>query len=371
MKPLPYISPKLLRPLKLLSISLLLTLLALVIGRNNANWYQATIGQIVSIDTQLDTEKMETSYTKDNLYIQTIRIRLLNGSDKGQFLDVINRYSETTAIEEHYRIFDQVFVEIVSSGRVYITGVKRDWILFMCTAAFLSLAILIGKRKGTMALLSIGINLLITVLTIPLLTKRESPLAIMVVCSMVFTIVSFLSIHGWQKQSLAGLLSTAACLLVSVAIASIVLKSIHYNTLDYDQMEYLTYLSAELIFMMEVILGGLGAIIDIANTMNTSIRELCVQNENITPKELWTSGMAIGRDIMGTMTNVLFFVFLSGSIPATVLWICNQVTVGEVLQHFLSLEIARALTGGISVVLSIPISLYIAIAIQKGAVKWL
>ena len=135
-------------------------------------------------------------------------------------------------------------------------------------------------------------------------------------------------------------------------------------------MEYLTTIPAERIFMMEIIIGGLGAIIDIANTMNTVIRELCLQNKALSPKELSRAGMDAGKDIMGTMTNVLFFVFLAGSIPQFVLWLSNQVTVGEVLKYLLSLELARALIGGISVILSIPISRYVAIVMQKGEYKW-
>ncbi len=356
--------------IKRLILLLLVTGSALCIGRSNAFFYQNTVGKIISIDTSLDQDTMDHCTSPEKIFVQHIKIKLLNGERKGEVVDTLNHYSETSANNERYQLFDQVFVDLVNQNKTYITGAKRDWILLTCLAVFITLTILIGKRKGAMALLSIALNVIIVLIALPYMIKHNHWLVISIVCATLFSVTSFLCIHGWSKISFSGLLGTASSTLISVGIASITIACIHHNTLDYDQMEYLTTIPAEQVFMMEIIIGGLGAIIDIANTMNTVVRELCLQNTSLTPRELWKSGMDAGKDVMGTMTNVLFFVFLAGSIPQFVLWISNQVSVGEVLKYLLSLELARALIGGISVVLSIPISLYIAIAVQKGEYKW-
>ena len=356
--------------IKKIVLLLLITGAAFFIGRTNAFLYEDTIGKVISIDTKLDTKKMENSHSNEKMYVQTIRLKILNGDRLGEVVETTNNFTETTASSEHYRLFDQVFVELVSKDKTYITGVKRDWVLLTCLAVFITLAVLIGKKKGTMALLSIAFNVMIVLVALPYIIKHNHWLIISILCATLFSITSFLCIHGFNKISLSGLLGTAVSTLVSVGIAVLTISCIHQNTLDYDQMEYLTTIPAERIFMMEIIIGGLGAIIDIANTMNTVVREFCLQNADLSPKELWQAGMDAGKDVMGTMANVLFFVFLAGSIPQFVLWVSNQVGVGEVLKYLLSLELARALIGGISVVLSIPISLYIAIAVQKGAYKW-
>ena len=71
--------------------------------------------------------------------------------------------------------------------------------------------------------------------------------------------------------------------------------------------------------------------------------------------------MEIGKDIMGTMTNILFFAYISGSIPMLILYFKNASPLGYTLSMNLSLEVARALAGGIGIVLTIPIGLYITI----------
>ena len=100
---------------------------------------------------------------------------------------------------------------------------------------------------------------------------------------------------------------------------------------------------------------------DVAITIASSVFELYENNHDISIKALKKSGMDIGRDIMGTLTGILFFVYLSGSIPMIVLYLKNASALGYTLSMNLSLEMARALAGGIGIVLTIPIALYIAI----------
>jgi uncharacterized membrane protein len=100
---------------------------------------------------------------------------------------------------------------------------------------------------------------------------------------------------------------------------------------------------------------------DVAITMSSSLFSLYEKNHNIPVKALKRSGMEVGKDIMGTMTNILFFAYISGSIPMLILYIKNDSPLGFTLSMNLSLELARALAGGIGIVLTIPIGLYISI----------
>lgn len=99
---------------------------------------------------------------------------------------------------------------------------------------------------------------------------------------------------------------------------------------------------------------------DIAITIISSLYELYGKNKDISLKALKASGMEIGKDIMGAMTNVLFFAYVSGSIPMILLYLKNGSALGYTLSMNLSLELTRALVGSIGIVLTIPISIYIA-----------
>jgi uncharacterized membrane protein len=113
--------------------------------------------------------------------------------------------------------------------------------------------------------------------------------------------------------------------------------------------------------MAGLFIGSLGAVMDVAITMSSSIFGLYEKDHNISVKALKTSGMEIGKDIMGTMTNILFFVYISGSIPMLILYLKNNSPLIFTLSMNLSLEMARALAGGIGIVMTIPIGLYTTI----------
>ncbi|RIM55741.1 YibE/F family protein, partial [Staphylococcus arlettae] len=65
----------------------------------------------------------------------------------------------------------------------------------------------------------------------------------------------------------------------------------------------------------------------------------------------------IGSDIMGTMTNILLFSYLAGGLPMLLLYLKNANTLTYSISMNWSLEIARAITGGIGIVLTIPITI--------------
>src|SRR5699024_11445492 len=99
----------------------------------------------------------------------------------------------------------------------------------------------------------------------------------------------------------------------------------------------------QVIFMAGLFLGSLGGVMDIAITMSSSIFGLYEKDKNISVKALRTSGMEIGKAIMGTMTNILFFVYISGSIPVIILYLNNSSSLTFTFTMNLSLEIAMAI----------------------------
>ncbi|MBU5904915.1 YibE/F family protein, partial [Vibrio cholerae O1] len=57
------------------------------------------------------------------------------------------------------------------------------------------------------------------------------------------------------------------------------------------------------------------------------------------------------------MTNILLFSYLSGALPMFLIFLKNANTVTYTISMNWSLEMARALTGGIGIVLTIPITI--------------
>src|SRR5699024_11805244 len=114
----------------------------------------------------------------------------------------------------------------------------------------------------------------------------------------------------------------------------------------------------KLVFMAGVFVGSLGAVMDVAITMSASIFELYEKDNKISIKALKKSANDIGKDIMGTMTNILFFAYLSGSIPIMILYLINGYPLFFSILINLLLEITLTIDVGFYIVFTILICIY-------------
>ena len=104
---------------------------------------------------------------------------------------------------------------------------------------------------------------------------------------------------------------------------------------------------------------------DVAMSIASTINEICVVDNSKTIKELFTCGMNVGKDIIGTMANTLILVYLGTSLPLLLL------TTNVDLQKFFNLnqvvtEIASALIGSCAIVICVPITAFIASHLIKN-----
>ena len=103
---------------------------------------------------------------------------------------------------------------------------------------------------------------------------------------------------------------------------------------------------------------------DVAITISSGMYEILQRTPNISLSRWALAGRNIGQDIMGTMTNILLFSYLSGSLPMFLIYL-KMLTFTYTISMNWSLEIARALTGGIGIVLTIPITISLMVMWMK------
>ena len=114
------------------------------------------------------------------------------------------------------------------------------------------------------------------------------------------------------------------------------------------------------IFAAEVMLAGLGAIMDVAVTISAALSELLEKKPDLTFRSLFRSGREIGYDIMGTMISVLLFTFGSSLIPSFLIRMNNEVSFLTIVRLHIPLEIVEFLIESIGIVAAIPISILIS-----------
>lgn len=340
----------------------------IIFVHNNYFLYDRTIAKVT--DTEL-SEKVEVENSlgiKDHLFTQRIIAEVKNGDEKGNLIYLTNEFSTSKAYDHDFEAGDELFVDIESTTedtqelQGTIKDVKRDKYLLYVSWVFVLVLLIVGRKQGLFSIISLVINavLLSYSLDIYLSNPHWSLLLICSLSVVLFTVVSLLLVNGFNEKTYAAVIATLLGTFASLFIVWLVLWGTSGKGLRYEELQFITR-PYQMVFMAGLFLGSLGAVMDVAITMSSSIFNMFEKNNAIPVKALINSGMEIGKDIMGTMTNILFFVYVSGSIPILILYFKNGSPLGYSLSMNLSLEMARALAGGIGIVLTIPIGLYVTI----------
>ena len=337
--------------------------LSLLFVQNNFSLYKQPIVEIVKETLKDEKETIGSTNNQDTLFRQDLIGKIRNGEQKGEFVLLENTFSSSGAYDHRYQVGDELFITLQSRKGTQLEGIilypKRDKYILLAAWLFILVVLLIGKKSGFFSILSLIINIFVLSFALNFYTNSEGVSLLFVSSLLVlfFTSTSLILVSGNNEKTYAAILATLMGTFSALLIAFIVMKLTSEKGLRYEEMAFVTR-SPQKVFLASILVGSLGAVMDIAITITSSLYELYEKNKQISLKNLKESGMEIGKDIMGSMTNVLFFAYVSGSIPMLLLYLKNGAPLNYTLSMNLSLELTRALVGGIGIVLTIPISIY-------------
>lgn len=328
---------------------------------NDYHLYKTPIVKITSIE--------DNKETGNEYFTQRITGIIQNGKYKNKTISFSNNSSYSGVYDDKLHLNSEVFVDLNNDGEVMgIINIKRDKYMAILLVLFIDLIIIVAKSAGLKTLLSLLVNIIISIISIIIFKNNYRTINILLLyifISMVFIVSSLFITNGKKKKTLSAIISSIISLLISFSLSFFVIKLFGKDlplwTLDYIEAVY----DYENFFYVCVLLCGLGAIMDISITMSSSLNELIDKNSLISTKELIKSGKEIGKDIVGTMINVMFFTCYTPVIPTVFLAIKNGMPLYNALNFYGQIELIIVLCSCISIVLSIPISLYISIFIYK------
>ena len=223
----------------------------------------------------------------------------------------------------------------------------------------------IAGKKGVLTIITVGIN--IVIFSVGFLKSGDDADVVAICNKMVlfFAIATLIGLNGLHRKTWAALLSTLCILAMIMGIFEVVIS--HTAELDYSTMEYLGSIdNPDEIFHAEILLSGLGAIMDVAVAIAAALSEIVTKRPEVTFRELFRSGREIGYDIMGTMINVLLLSYFCGSIPLILIKMINHYGFTEIFKFHIPFELIQFLMGSIAILISIPISLAVSARLLKG-----
>lgn len=240
--------------------------------------------------------------------------------------------------------------------------------ILVLTIILFFLMVLVGGNRGLDSFFALVRTILALVVNIYLIAWGLPPVLVTLVISIFFVVTVLYVQNGRNAKMHAAALAVAIVMLLVLATAGPVLWKAGmsgYNEIEqYEEISM--YLSADLSVSMQavslaaVILGLLGAVMDTAVAITTAVNEVYMNNRRLTEKELFCSGMCVGRDILGTTVNTLFFAGLGESIMLAVLFMKSEDSFAVILNSkALFQEVSGLLTGAVGCLFIIPLSSFL------------
>jgi len=304
---------------------------------------------------------------------ETMLVKILSGPLKNQTFVTMNVLDPMMPYNIVVDEGDQVVLYLMVDEtdqlvEGYVTERARDNILMVLLVFFMGLLILIGGLKGIRALIALAITMFAIIkILLPAILKGYSPIWVSILIAIGVILLSIPLIAGWNKKAISAIVGTFSGVLIAALLAYVVSLMAGLTGLSMDEATMLSYIPQNIQFnfvgllFATNILGALGAVMDVAVSISSSLWELKRVNPQMSAKDLVTSGMNIGRDIIGTMANTLILAYSGSSLYMLLLFMAYDMPLFEIINiDAMSTEIVRSLAGSIGLVMTIPITAVVA-----------
>ena len=337
----------------------------------------ARVLEVVEDDTVIDEDTENVRRGTEDL-----EVRILTGRYKGE------EASTTSYLSAYYNVYvqegDKIAVSITTTGDSYTVSVynySRDLWIWAFIAIFAAILILVGGKHGVKALVSLAITVVCVIfLLIPLMVQKGWPAIPTTLAICAYTIfITFVILGGIHTKTMVAALGSFFGVVTAGLLAWGSCKIVHISGMNMDEAESLLLtavdngLKIKGLLICGILIAAEGAVMDIAMSISSAVCEIHDVNPELNAKQLFRSGMNIGRDAMGTMANTLVLAFAGSSLNMMIFIYSYNVSYIQLMNtDFVAIEVIRSLSGCIGIVLSVPIVAFLCATIlgrQKGSVR--
>ncbi len=309
---------------------------------------------------------------------QEVTVKVLSGQFKGTERIVDNMLTGNPAydiqLEKGDKVvlhFEPVSEDVITADDVdiFIADIKRDNAMYFSFGIFTLLLLIIGRKKGINSLISIVATVgLIFYVLMPLVLNGASPIIAALITGILSTIITIYLVGGLNSKSTAAILGTTASLIASAFLAILTIKITHLTGFAGEESMFLYTARPDLNFTgllaASIIIAALGALMDTGVSIASTINEIHETDPSLDIKALFKSGMNVGRDVIGTMSNTLILVYLGSALPLVLL--ANNIDLNKFFNlNQVATEITSALVGSIAILACVPITAIISAYMMK------
>lgn len=333
-----------------------------VLQSQGITYARAEVTQIVSV------KKEQQGYTEDKYTVTDIQFKakLLSGSKKSTIVRAHQLIDPSLSSDlKEVEVGDKVIIGDTGGSEWECVLYNRTTILIVLGIIFAALLIIFGHFNGVSTILSLIFTILaiFSVFVPAVLAGKNVYVWALIVCIYI-VVMTLLLVNGANKKSLAAAIGCFGGILSSGILIVSISGLLNLTGVVDEQSIFLTHLNTanpidlKAIIYGAMIIGAIGAIMDVAVNIASSLSEISLRAEDNSKEAIFRSGITIGRDVMGTMTNTLILAYIGSSLSVVLLLFANF---SDSLLYIFNTEmivvdILQALIGSFGLILTIPLT---------------
>ena len=361
-------------------LTVVLCVLLLFAGRKFAtarpaveNTGTVTVSEKVKVTAVIDPDYEKTAFPDDwemrGESIVLFEGEFMNGYKKGERELMVQRVDDLYAVEMRpVSEGDKIAVYRNPDEQIDVNYMFAEYnrvtILWWLVGAFMFLLLLFGRKKGVSTIISLALTIgaIFLVFVPAVLSYCNIYLWSLMTCVYII-FMTLLIVNGYTKKSLAAIIGCVGGVAVTGALVKFCDLFLHTTGLVDEDALYLMMLNPEnpldikAVVFAAIIIGAVGAVMDVAMDISSALAELKSQVPDISTAQIVKSGFTIGRDIIGTMSNTLILAYIGSSLSCTLLMVAGNPSLLLLFNtEMIVVELLQTIAGSFGMLLTIPLT---------------
>jgi len=269
-----------------------------------------------------------------------------------------------------YRVGERVELYYAPAPDGRITYVVSDWVrrpaMTWLLALFALSALAVAGLKGLRAVAATIASLAIVIAyVVPSIVAGQDPVWVSLVGVGGILLLAIYFVHGVSWSTTAALVGTYAAVGVTMVLAIGFSDAARLTGLGNEDAIFLLAAAPQValrgLLLAGILIGALGALTDITIVQASVVRELAHTDPSLGLRQLYTRGMNVGRDHVGSLVNTLVLAYTGAGLSLFVLLHIYQVTAARAFNlELVATEVVHTLVGSIGLILAVPITTVLA-----------
>jgi uncharacterized membrane protein len=316
-------------------------------------------------------QQIESEDADSNEKTFSVQLDFLSGPFAGRTMDAEHFETPGSAYNLDLKQGETILAVAEKQEDQLIVGVdehfKSHRLMFLSMVIIIVIALIAGVN-GVKAMLALFFTLIIIFgVMARLLLQGVSPVPLAIVCSLAIIAINIVIIAGRTRKAFIAGAGTLCGVVLAGLFGWLAASLLKLNGYSGDESTFLQILNSTIdlrgIMISGIIIGALGAVMDVAISISSSLLEISLANPSYNRKKLFESGMNIGKDIIGSMVNTLILAYTGASLTLILVFAMQKddfPLIKIMNMEFISTEVVRSLAGLFGMVLAIPITALVA-----------